>query len=677
MRMDGRGALGVFLSDEGGYTSVATAVAMLLSCTLLFSAAAGGWVMSRTSEIQPVADAAAQAGENVVAAYSTIYQVVDACVLSMGLAGVLVMGTGLVMCAVPGLGSTGVDVVKEGANILDKRRDFAAQASGNLERLEGALPGLIVANSFACVEANDTANISYAGASIPFPQTSLSEFDSADDVDSADLERSAEELSELSDVADELEDEVDDALYEGWLADCGDSPRNMCERASTLAGMGGAENPDYPSPEGWNFGVALSRARAYYAHRLAQEGPYGPGIEAITDSCARRRFYSYALAQVRSGHYEEGEDGSVDMDLPHLPHNVAEVKLTELYSEIVWPLTKEEQGVTLHSTSACPGATGPSMGAGSLLGIDVGISNLCPVCRMNVGDMGKVAAASTSIDNGFEHYWRRVVEASEAYEDSMNELVETEKEMKGVGSEGNDAFEEALQALAVERPRLCPPGAWGCIAVVTRGGGTTTPPSLSGSFITQASLPAGAAVAGATLAPDEATRENNVLAGFFDGLHARSTLVGGVLDGVAELWGSLLIGYGSAYSSVTGAADKMFDLADSLIEGDVARWLQKRIYRTVEAAGFKPNDMRLRKPVLVNTQKILDASGSSGVGDVRRIVQRLPANPGVGDFLRVMGMEALDRIAQTDFTIADLPVPGTDLSIPLSLDISALGGASP
>ena len=53
--------LSLFLSDEGGYTTVAFAVAMLVSLTLVFSAATAEWATTREADVQSVADACALA----------------------------------------------------------------------------------------------------------------------------------------------------------------------------------------------------------------------------------------------------------------------------------------------------------------------------------------------------------------------------------------------------------------------------------------------------------------------------------------------------------------------------------------------------------------------------------------------------------------------------------------
>ena len=113
---------------------------------------------------------------------------------------------------------------------------------------------------------------------------------------------------------------ADDARERGWEADCGSRPYCLWQRASSLAGLEEALNPYHPTSVTWNFGVPLSRSRAYYARRCADEVPVGSGVEEITDSAARMAFYRYACEQVRLGHYFESADGSVDLDLPDLPH---------------------------------------------------------------------------------------------------------------------------------------------------------------------------------------------------------------------------------------------------------------------------------------------------------------------------------------------------------------------
>lgn len=295
---------------------------------------------------------------------------------------------------------------------------------------------------------------------------------------------------------------------------------------------------------------------------------------------------------------------------------------------------------------------------------------------MDVGELGRVAAASTSIQNGFEHHWRIIVEASEDYAAAQEEWAAAVARTRELAEEGEEAFEEALEQLTAERPTLCPPGAWGCVAVVSRQGGTVVPTELTASFLESAELPAGAAVSAATLAPDEDTAENNVLSSFFDSLSAHDSALGGALDGVMELWGGLLVGYGSAYGRVAEVGGAFLDDLDGVLGGTVGEWLRGQLKGVMRDLGLEPADMRLRKPVLTNTQNVLDRGGYEPVSTIREFVATLPDSPSALDFARAMGIGLENTVGGGTFTVAELTVPGTDWSIPLEVDLSALGMAS-
>lgn len=672
--------ISTFVDDEGGYTTIAVAVALLVSLALVFGAANAEWLSSRSADVQTVADATAMAGADTVSGFVTVATVLDACVLSLGLAGVFILGAGLVICAIPGLRAAGAKVITIGRDLLNARREFAQRAAEGLQKLESTLPLLIVMNSASTVSANSQGSVGYTGCAIPFPQESQSDFSSLlDGVDGKEIEDDAEELQDATDRAEEAKKRADAARQEGWRADCGDTPYCMQERASTLAGLNGSANPYYPTPDSWTFGVALERARSYYRQRLVIEGPEWDGIDALTDSCARTAFYEYASSEVDSGHYSEDPEGFVDMELPDLPHNTDEVKQTRLYTDARWPCTKEKSGVTLHSTLACPGATGAVVGSASLADLDAGSVRLCPVCRMDIVDVGKVGAASTSIENGFEHYWKRVVAASHDYQQARNEQAQAEKDAREAAEKGSDDFDKAIDALSIPRPRLCPPGAWGCVAVVARGSGTMPPAELASSFSSGQSLPAGAAVSAATLATDEQTAENNVLSSFFDGISSNGesdVSVGGVLDGVCELWGRLLVSYGSTVERPSDIAGDTFDSVDGGAGGKLSWWLRRRLAEVVAAAGLEPCDLSLRKPVLANSQDVLSQAGLDGLSTARDLIERLPSGGGPEELAGALGQQLANEVGGTVVTVAELPIPGTSITIPLTVDLAELEKAS-
>lgn len=674
---EGSPVLSVFLDDEDGFTTVAVAVSLLLCLTLVFTAASAGWVASRSSEVQRVADAAALSGQNAVAAYSTIAQVLDACVLSLGLTGMITYGAGLVASCVPGLTGVGLELCSAGGRVLDARSRLARAAGEGLSRLEAALPALVVANSASCVAANSEEGLAYVGCAIPFPARSSSDFSALEtEVDQEGLDELSERMREASTEAQEARERADDALERGWRADCGSAPYCLWERASSLAGLPASSNPRYSSPEGWNFGVPLLRARSYYAARLAGERVVGRTDEELTDAACRRAFYEYALGRVRAGSWAEHDDGTVSSDLPSLPRNADETRATELYTRRAWPCSTEGGARTLHSSLDCSGAAGSAAGVASLSELDAGLVARCDACGMDVGDLGRVASASTSIENGFEHHWRLIVEASEDYEAARADLAEAEERTRELAEEGEGAFEEAADQLSGARPTLCPPGAWGCVAVVARADGTTVPTELTRAFLSSAELPAGAATSAAVLAPDESTAENNVLSSFLDGLSTGDSVLGGAADGVLGLWGELLVGYGGAYGRVAELGGAFLDRLDGVLGGSVGAWLRERLKGALADAGLEPVDMRLRKPVLTNTQDVLDQSGLEQAASVRELVARLPESASAADFARSLGIELVGGEGSATVTVAELTIPGTDITIPLTVDLSSLAGAA-
>ena len=82
----GRAGIDLFIED-GAYTTLSSAVVILVVLTLLFSSTAAIWSMSRAGDTQVAADSGALAGANVVSSYHTAATVVDASILSLGLAG--------------------------------------------------------------------------------------------------------------------------------------------------------------------------------------------------------------------------------------------------------------------------------------------------------------------------------------------------------------------------------------------------------------------------------------------------------------------------------------------------------------------------------------------------------------------------------------------------------------
>lgn len=673
-----KGPLDVFL-EEDGYTSITVGLALAMSLVLMFGLVCVQWSSSKAADIQNVADASALAGAQNVKAFTTVAQVSDSCVLTLGLTGMLVMGAGLITSAVPGLQGAGVKLTSAGADILRSRQEFAQSASEGLQTLESFLPAAVAASGCAVVQANQEGSLNYWGVALPFPETSLSSYDTASDLDTKELEEKSSEVAKKAEEAEVSKKEMNDSLERAWRADCVDDPYCMRSRAESLAHLTPDKNPNYVIPDNWTFGVALMRSRAYYQARAALEQSASTSVEEQANSAMRKNFYLFATQAMMEGYNIENLDGTVSISLPDLPHNTEETQASKLFSDTLWPRSIEGGSAVLHAYSACPGLHNPN-GAASLKEALEGGYGTCPICKFDLAAMGKTASASTNINNGYEHYWRIVVEESKKYQDAKKAYEEATKALKSLAEKGADAFDRAIQALGVKRPRICPPGAWGVIGACVRGE-ADLPQKLASAFSRTEPLPTGVAIAGATLAVDASTGENNVLARFFDALHTEEAVadddfagaLGSAFDGICGLWGSLLMGYQAGFEKISEAGSSFFDGLKAVGATALGGWLSQKLSSIVSALGLEPADLRLRKPVLCNTQDILEKDGLD-TSYVREVVQRLPSSGSPDDILKSFSRLVEETYNDDEVVIAEFPIPGTSLKIPFSISIKKLLG---
>lgn len=680
----GRSGIDLFIED-GAYTTLSSAVVILVVLTLLFSSTAAIWSMSRAGDTQVAADSGALAGANVVSSYHTAATVVDASILSLGLAGFATIGTGLVAILIPGAELAAGDMVDTGIEIIKTRNKFAKSASEGLQKIETALPYLVAARATQAVSAQDTDGATYTGTALAVPRTSESDFVALEGSEistdvikdtSKDLERAADELQKAS-------EETAKAKERAWLADCGGSdPASvgscscMWERARSLAKLSDIENPHYASSVTWEPQVALDRAKAYYRLRLANEAPQGSSVETKAESAARKAFYTYASAEVNRAYITEDGDRTTSY-IPLLPRNTDEVRATELYTDAAWPTSTNDGKTYLHYGTSCPNyKKGVPGGLASVAAYDG--QDKCNRCHFGVSSLGAVAAPSTSIENGFEYHFDEFKGALEDYVECRNKELELIRQTEDEADRAGNAFDTAIKELSGERPRIAPPGRNGVVAFAVSGD-ITSPDQLNSSFNTAVELGSRGAISAAVLAPDEATAQNNVLSRFFSTLKERSGGVAGVLDGVMDVWGRLLVGYGD----IQGSAD---ELMDEMIKGlgggngalgSIASWLGDTVSASVAALGLEPCDLRLRKPVLTDTANVIKSPGSdiTALSNAQDELRSIPL--GVTDpkaLCEALEYQVERTISGTTFTLAEIPLPGGG-SIPLTVDVTTLAGA--
>lgn len=680
----GRAGIDLFIED-GAYTTLSSAVVILVVLTLLFSSTAAIWSMSRAGDTQVAADSGALAGANVVSSYHTAATVVDASILSLGLAGFATIGTGLVAILIPGAEPVAGNMVDTGIEIIKTRNKFAKSASEGLQKIETALPYLIAARATQAVSAQDTDSVTYTGTALAVPKTSESDFAALEGSEistdaikgtSDDLERAAEELRKAS-------EETAKAKERAWLADCGGSDESsigkyscMWERVKKLAELSDSQNRHEKSSITWEPQIALDRAKTYYRQRLANEKPQGSSVEMKAQSAARKAFYAYAIEEVDRAYIkDDGERFSAY--IPLLPRVPNEVRPTELYTDAAWPVSNNDGRTYLHYGAECPVyQKGTPSGLASVADYDG--RDTCEACGFGVVALGSALMPPSFIENGFEYHFAKFKEALEDYVDCRNKELELERQTEDEADRAGNTFDQAIKELSGERPRIAPPGRNGVVAFAVSGA-ISSPDELNSSFNTAVRLGDRGAISAAVLAPDEATAQNNVLSRFFSTLNERSGGVAGVLDGVMDVWGRLLVGYGD----IQGSAD---ELMDEMIKGlgggsgalgSIASWLGDTVSASVAALGLEPCDLRLRKPVLTDSANVIKSPGSdiAGLSQAQDKLRSIPL--GVTDpkaLCEALEYQVERTISGTVFTLAEIPLPGGG-SIPLTVDVATLVGA--
>lgn len=667
--------LSMFIDDSGGITSIAFASALLVCLALVFALVSVGWISSRAYKTQSIADAASMAAQNVVAKYTTIAQVIDASILSLGLSGLVCVGVGLVATCIPGLSSSGSELCNVGFKTLEARKKFAASACEGLEATEKLLPVFAAMAASSCIQRNSKDSGDFTGSALLFPVQSHSNFGQLNNTISSDeLKGQSEQLQQIAKEIEELQSKAESSKQKAWEADCGGSPHSMRERAEHLTGLSSNLNPFVPSPTTWTFGVALKRARAYYKARYDQEIANGNSADELRDSAIRKAFYNFACQELSKGFYKETADGDIEIDLPSLPHNLEETKQTDLYLKPIWPCTFENGEKVIHAHVSCPGAMGGNAGFASLQDLDAGVVHECPHCHFTSDDVGRVASASTNIDNGFEYYWRIVVEESKKYESAIKQVKDLRDKLSEAAEKSAGLFQKALEQIKVNRPRLCPPGAWGCIAVVKRGSDSPGFEGSLGTFEQHVSLAEGYAISGSVLAPDN-TATNNVLSGFFDQIERKAGFIGNALDKVMSLWGTLLTTYGNTTTTWSNKLSDFLDNIDGITGGSVGSRLQRVLKQIVIDAGLEPSDLRQMKPVLVNTGTVLRQAGFEQESTIRELVQKIPNTSDPVALAHALGILTIQHLPEK-LTIAKVTIPILEIDIPLEIEVRKVFGES-
>lgn len=648
--------------DEEGSTTAGMAVALLVTLSLLFSAAQVYRIHAAGAEVQEVADAAACAALNPVAEFMVAVRVADAAVLSLTLLGDIAYGAGVVALCVPPAAELGSQLVSAGQKVIKARDAFSQKACEGLEALQRALPFLAAANGAAVAAANGEGS-GYAAMALLLPGEGSSIASGASAV-----EESMEEAVEAG--KGELAEE---ARARGFARDCGDNPSYcMYERAGRLAGLSGADNPLFASVDSWSFSVPLERARVYYRERLLSERPASDSAEEQARSALRKRFYAYAVSELREAFVHETADG-FSASFPRFPRNTEQMRATRLYTEPVYPVTVDGELPVMHAWDGCPEA-GLVDYYGSAEEWESGSFETCPACKFTASALGSVASASTSIDNGFEYHYDAVAQAAADYQKARADAEPLSRAAKGNAEGLLDEVLAALGDAGAFRIKADPPGAAGCIAFVVSTG-TSEPTAFESAFAPSGTLGTRAAVSAATLIRDE-SEEASVIGDLLDDLSGSGSALSGVGGLVLDGWAGALEAYSSGTEGLENGVAAVLSGIPLAGSTGLGEWAANGLREGLEAVGLEPADTAPLKPVLAATEAVARAGGGDWSARYLSLREQALARPeassdALGLLAERVSDEAYQRLASLEITLAVVEIPLTGVSVPLTVTLPA------
>jgi len=610
----------------------------------------------------------------------------------MSLFGLLVFGVAIVVSCIPFAEGVGLKLMDFGNQVFDARDSLAKQAITALNSLQRALPFLCAVNAARVISSNHIApggSEHYLGLAIPLPLTGEDVQYPTDDK----AQDSGEEIgqqntktAEAVDKAQEAYENMQGSKLEGYLADCGLAP-DYClyERAGKLAGLSGVQNPFFSSVDTWLFDYAFARSKAYYQARLANERPASSSLDEEVRSFARTRFYAYAVSEMEQGYANTLPDGTLEAYFPLLPRNNAEIRTTTLYTEKVYPVSAD--GV-IHGSPLCPHyLEAGGAGFGSVADCENGVYTGCDLCDFSINTIGRVASASTSIDNGFEYHYRKVAEAAERYRQASQEYKTENESGKQSADKSFDMFKQALEALKAPRINPSPPGKNGCIAIVVDPSTHAIPQPFSSSLIGgSAELKPRVALSAAAMAADPAEPGNNIISSFLDrakdntDFSSAGGMALGAFDAILNIWGNTLLAYSDGTQALVSGVGDFLRSIPLVRSTPLASWAESALRETIEAVGLQGVDLSTPKPVLVNSMHVLRSSDSAAANVLAKAKEGYSSLPGSasgslgsalvdGLFgeLENQGTEFLDS-EFTLFTISFGDIPGLP-SIPIKISL--------
>lgn len=258
----------------------------------------------------------------------------------------------------------------------------------------------------------------------------------------------------------------------------------------------------------------------------------------------------------------------------------------------------------MHAYSNCPGCASIS-GYGTLAQMDSSGFEVCPYCKFCSSSLGSVAAASSSISNGFEYHYKIVEEASKDYQKAKEDASPLNKKVKDFAELIFSKLKELICSIANKRIYVKPPGSFGTISLAVN---TSTAPASKGfesSFVSSdATLGIRAAISGSTLIEEESDEGKTVLNSILDGLTDELPSVAGTVGIALNTWSKILLVYSQGQDSLMDGIESSLNQLPLISASGLGTWASKRLSEFMKDIGLEPANLNSLKPVLINTSYI-------------------------------------------------------------------------
>lgn len=223
-----------------------------------------------------------------------------------------------------------------------------------------------------------------------------------------------------------------------------------------------------------------------------------------------------------------------------------------------------------------------------------------------------MAAASSTIDNGFEYHYRKVAEAAQRYQKAREEQKPESDKAKHIVRQAFEELSAAMTQAASQRIDAKPPGRYGSVAIVATTKSLPADSGFENSFVsTGVSLGTRAAISSAVLASDKPQETASVLSSLLDGFKGQGETLGVTGAGmVLDAWSSLLFAYTQGESAVENGLRSLLNRLPLVGPSGLGTWASGKFKETVEGLGLKPAKLDAPKPILANSYHALSRDGS-------------------------------------------------------------------